>query len=168
MRRRTLVVVLSLVCLRLLTHCAGGPASQRGSEKAAPGSSTMHACLAVFGSAAPDAAPLADQDRLPMTCVNSSGLDWVLTGIGVYTETGQPTVEVTLAGQSRTAITARTCRSTRGTLTACAVQGAPVVHSTLRDGATCPVAPCALQVTLVQADGTPYASVNIVGMLWIP
>jgi hypothetical protein len=126
----------------------------------------MKTCDIPFGSQSASAAPVLDDDDVGNTCLNNTGRDWQITVASVWTNSGSPTFLPILRGGTSTSILTTACTGVANTLTACTINGTPIVHSlSTTDGATCAVTPCGVDGNLVSGSTMTYGYIHLAGPL---
>jgi len=128
----------------------------------------IKSCVIGVGSVSADAPPLADDEDSPHACPNDFEKDWKITTVACMADAGTPTVNPILtAGAANSMLTGTgICTCGTGTWAACAVNGAPLVHTFSGTGATCSSPPCDISVNVTSAGGTAkFIQVKIKGVL---
>jgi len=124
-------------------------------------------CAEGVGSPSTDAPPLADDEDSPRACSNRFGKDVKITTVVCMANAGTPTVTPILTGDvTGTSILTGPCTCGTGVFAACAVNGAPIVHSYSGTGATCSSTPCVLSLNITSAGGVAkFIRMEITGVL---
>jgi hypothetical protein len=124
----------------------------------------QHSCRISWGSMSASAAPIPDDDDVIEACGNNTGLDWKITNVKFYANTGAPTVTPVLSGG---APITTLCTGSAGTWVACALSGTPIVHTF--SGAnllTCTTPSCTIGANITTAGGVwSYGWMEFIGVL---